>query len=157
MVRSLDHTAILSAVSTVEQELEEQLSPRRFETWLVGLFSLIALILASVGIYGVIHYGVTQRTGEIGIRMALGARSCDIQRLIISEGVRLAAIGLGAGLVLALGLDRLLVGLLYGVEPSDPMTFSLVSLLLLSMAILASSVPARRAAAVGPLVALRQE
>ncbi len=157
VLRSLDHTAILSGVSTVEQELAEQLSPRRFETWLVSLFSLIALILASVGVYGVIHYGVTQRTGEIGIRMALGARSGDIQLLIIYEGLRLAVIGLGVGLVLAFGLNRFLAGLLFDVKPSDPLTFSLVSVLLLSMAVLASSVPAKRAAAVDPLVALRQE
>ena len=157
VLRNLDHTAILSGVSTVEQELSEQLAPRRFETWLVSLFSLIALILASVGIYGVIHYSATLRTGEIGIRMALGARSRDIQFLIVSEGLRLAFIGLAIGLCLAFGLNRFVEGLLFGIRPTDLLTYSLVSIVLLIVAVTASVVPARRAAAVEPLVALRQE
>jgi putative ABC transport system permease protein len=156
-LRSLDQIAILSAVSTVEQELTEQLAPRNFETWLVGVFSLLALILASVGIYGVIHYSVTQRIGEIGIRMALGAHSRSIQRLVLSEALHLAAVGLGFGLLGSFALNRLLASLLYGVGPADPLTFICVSTLLLLTAILASFVPARRAAAVDPLTALRQE
>jgi len=156
-VRTLDRTTILSSVSTVEQQLAEQLSPRRFETWLLSLFSLVALALASLGIYGVIHYGVTQRTNEIGIRMALGAMPSDIQHLVIGEGLFLGAIGLGFGLAGAFGLTRFLSSLLYGVKSSDPLTFICVSVLLLSMAVVASSVPARRAARLDPMSALRQE
>jgi putative ABC transport system permease protein len=157
LVRGLDATAILSPVTTVEQQLSDQIAPRRFQTWLLSLFSLIALVLASVGIYGVMHYSVAQRTHEVGIRMALGARPASVVRMVIGQGLLLAAIGLGAGLVGAWWLTRLLSSLLFGVTASDPVTFAAVSILLVVVAILASSIPAWRAARVDPIAALRCE
>ncbi len=157
VVRGLDQTAILSPVTTLEQQLSDQLAPRRFQTALVSLFSLIALVLASVGIYGVMHYSVVQRTHEIGIRMALGARPGNVVRMVIRQGVWLAAIGLGAGLAGAWWLTRLLAGLLFGVTASDPVTFAGVSVLLMMVAVVASLIPAWRAARVDPLAALRCE
>lgn len=157
VVRGLDTTAILSPVTTVEQQLSDQLAPRRFQTWLLSLFSLIAVVLASVGIYGLMHYSVAQRTHEIGIRMALGAQAGNVVRMVIGQGVLLAAIGLGAGLAGSWWLTRLLSSLLFGVTASDPVTFAAVSILLVVVAILASSIPAWRAARVDPIAALRCE
>jgi predicted permease len=157
VVRGLDRTAILSPVRTVEQELSDQLAPRRFQTWLLSLFSLMAVVLASVGIYGVMHYSVAQRTHEIGIRMALGARPGNVVRMVIGQGISLAVIGLAAGLVGAWWLTRLVSNLLFGVTATDPVTFGAVAILLTVVAILASSIPALRAARVDPLSALRCE
>jgi predicted permease len=157
VVRGLDGTAILSPVTTLEQQLAEQLSPRRFQTGLLGLFSLIALVLASVGIYGVMHYSVTQRTHEIGIRMALGARPGDVLRMVIRQGLTLALAGLAVGLAGAGWLTQVLSNFLYGVTPADPPTFVTVSFLLTAVAALASSIPAWRAARVDPLLALRHD
>jgi putative ABC transport system permease protein len=157
VVRGLDRTAILSPVTTLEQQLSEQLAPRRFQTWLLSLFSLIAMMLASVGIYGVMHYSVAQRTHEIGIRMALGARAGSVVRMVIVQGLQLAAIGLGAGLAGAWWLTRLLAGLLFGVTASDPVTFAGVAVVLMAVAVVASLIPAWRAARVDPLTALRCE
>jgi putative ABC transport system permease protein len=157
VVRGLDRTAILSPVTTLEQQLSDQLAPRRFQTWLLTLFSFMAVMLASVGVYGVMHYSVAQRTHEIGVRMALGARTGNVLRMVIGQGISLAAIGLGVGLVGAWGLTRLLTSLLFGVTATDPMTFGVVSILLTFVAILASSIPAMRAARVDPLAALRCE
>jgi predicted permease len=157
VVRGLDKTAILSPVTTLEQQLAEQLSPRRFQTGLLGLFSLIALVLASVGIYGVMHYSVAQRTHEIGIRMALGARPSDVLGMVIRQGLTLALAGLAMGLAGAWWLTQILSGLLYGVTSADPPTFLSVSLLLTAVAALASSIPAWRAAKVDPLQALRHD
>ena len=157
VVRNLDGTAILSPVTTLEQQLAEQLSPRRFQTGLLGLFSLIALVLASVGIYGVMHYSVTQRTHEIGIRMALGAQPGDVLRMVIRQGLTLALAGLAVGLAGAGWLTRILANLLYGVTPADPPTFLAVSFLLTGVAALASAIPAWRAAKVDPLLALRHD
>jgi predicted permease len=157
VVRGLDQTAILSPVKTLEQQLAGQLSPRRFQTGLLSLFSLIALLLASVGIYGVMHYSVTQRTHEIGIRMALGARPADVLRMVIRQGLALALTGLGVGLAGAWWLTGALASLLYGVTPADPPTLLTVSFLLIAVAVLASSIPAWRAAKVDPLLALRHD
>jgi predicted permease len=156
-IRNLDETVVISKTSTVQQELADQLSPRRFETWLLSLFSAIALLLASIGIYGIIHYSASQRTAEIGIRMALGAMPREIQHLVVGEGLLLGAIGLALGIAGALALTRFLSNLLYGVTPSDPLTFISVSILLLGVAFLASLIPARRASRIDPLVALRDE
>jgi predicted permease len=157
VVRGLDRTAILSPVTTLEQQLAEQLSPRRFQTSLLGLFSLIALVLASVGIYGVMHYSVAQRTHEIGIRMALGARPGDVLRMVIRQGLTLAIAGLAVGLAGACWLTGVLSNLLYAVSPADPPTFLSVSFLLTAVAALASAIPAWRAAKVDPLLALRHD
>jgi predicted permease len=156
-VRSLDESAILSRATTVEQELSDQLSPRRFQMSLLGLFASIALLLASVGMYGVMHYSVAQRTHEIGVRMALGAQPANVLRMVVARGVSLAAIGLLAGLLGAWWLTRLMSGLLYDVQPSDPLTFGIVSILLITVAALASLIPAWRAIKLDPLSALRFE
>jgi ABC-type antimicrobial peptide transport system permease subunit len=124
---------------------------------LLGVFATLALLLASVGIYGVISYVVGQRTHEIGIRMALGARQLDILRLVLAGAGRLVVIGIGVGLISALGLTRLMANLLYGVGPSDPLTFIAVPAILISVALLASYLPARRATQVQPITALRYE
>jgi ABC-type antimicrobial peptide transport system permease subunit len=135
----------------------DSLAERRFSMILLGAFAALALLLASVGIYGVISYVVGQRTHEIGIRMALGARRLDILRLILSGAGKLTLIGIAIGLVSALGLTRLMANLLYGVGPSDPLTFIAVPAILISVALLASYLPARRATRVDPMTALRYE
>ncbi len=157
VVRSEAPTAILSGVTTVQQQLSQQLAPRRFQTFLLGIFSLLALVLATVGIYGLIHYSVVQRTQEIGIRMALGAQRVDILLAVIKQCLLLAGIGLGIGLMLDWVSTRLLSRLLYGVAPSDPVTLSTVSLLLIGAALLASLIPALRAVRVDPMQTLRSE
>jgi putative ABC transport system permease protein len=130
---------------------------RRFSMLLLGVFAGLALVLASVGIYGVISYTATQRTHEIGIRMALGAERADVLRMVVGHGLRLSLIGIGAGLAAALGLTRLMSSMLFGVRPTDFGTFAAVSLLLAGVAALASYVPARRATRVDPIIALRYE
>jgi len=156
-VRAEDPSAILSGVNTVEDLLSRQLAPRRFQTWLLGLFSSFALLLASIGIYGVMHYSVAQRTHEIGIRMALGARPAQVMRLVENEGLRLAVAGVLLGLAGALVLSPLMASLLFGVHATDPLTFASVVSTLLIVALVGCYVPARRAAHVNPIEALRQE
>jgi ABC-type antimicrobial peptide transport system permease subunit len=130
---------------------------QRFNSVMIGIFAAVALLLASVGIYGVMAFVVTQRTQEIGIRMALGARAPDVLKLVVTDGMRLAIVGLALGLAASWGLTRFISALLFGVRPTDPLTFSLVSLALLLAAFLACYVPARRATKVDPLNALRYE
>jgi putative ABC transport system permease protein len=133
------------------------LSERRFSLEMVGLFALTALLLAGLGIYGVISYLVSERTHEIGIRLALGARSGNILRMVLRQGLGLAIAGAAVGLICALVVSHLMAGLLYGVRPTDPLTFAGVALLLIGVALLACYIPARRAIRVDPLVALRHE
>jgi ABC-type antimicrobial peptide transport system permease subunit len=133
------------------------MGPQRFSLTLLGVFAVIALALASVGLYGVISYGVTQRTHEIGIRLALGGRKSDVLWLVIGEGMFLAFFGASIGIAVALVLTRFLSSLLYGVKTTDPLTFIAVSLILTAVALLASYFPARRATIVDPMVALRCE
>jgi putative ABC transport system permease protein len=133
------------------------LAQRRFAMQVVGLFGVLALFLAGIGIYGVMAYSVTQRTREIGIRLALGASTGAILRWLLGRGMRLTLIGVAAGLLGALAVGRLLRGLLFGVAPTDVVTYAALTLLLAGVALLACYIPARRATKVDPLVALRYE
>jgi len=142
---------------SMSQLASESLAPQRLVVLLLGVFASMALILALIGISGVIAYSATQRTHEIGIRMALGARPADVLRLVVDEGLILMLAGVSLGLVGALGLSRFISSLLYGVRPQDPVVFTLVPLVLAGVALLASYLPARRAARVDPTVALRYE
>jgi predicted permease len=157
LVRGLSKAAILSGVTTLQQELDEQLSPQHFEASLLGAFSVVALSLSGLGILGLMHYLVAQRTQEIGVRTALGARPQDILRLVLSEATKLAAWGVAIGLCAAVLLTRFMATLLFGVRPLDPVTFAAAPVLLIIVALLASSVPAHRASQVDPMMALRHE
>jgi putative ABC transport system permease protein len=144
----------------MQQFVSESMSSQRFPMILLGAFAALALLLATVGIYGVISYSVAQRVHEIGIRMALGAEKDKILRMVIRQGLGLALVGLAIGIASALVLIRLLSSfssLLYGVRPSDPVTFSGVSLLLITVAGFGCYIPARRATRIDPMVALRHE
>jgi putative ABC transport system permease protein len=156
-IRELSATAILSNVLTMEEQLAEQLSPRRFQTSLLSLFSGIAIALAAVGIFGVMHYLVAQRTQEIGIRAALGAQPQDVLRLVLGQAARLAFWGIAIGISAAFALTRFMASLLFGVGPTDLLTFAAVSVLVAFVIFLASYLPARRATRVDPMVALRYE
>src|SRR5579859_210944 len=153
----IDRDQAVIQVHTMENVLSESLWRQNFVASALGMFAALALLLSAVGIYGVLSYSVTQRTHEIGIRSALGATRRDILRLMIGEGLLLTLIGVGVGLASALGLTRLMASLLYGITPSDPLTFAALSLLLTGVALLASYIPARRATKVDPMVALRYE
>ena len=152
-----DPDAAVSTVATMDQLLSDAVSRPRFNALLLGIFSIVALILASVGIYGVMSYTVTQSTRELGIRIALGAQPRDVLKLVVGQGLVLTLIGLGLGLAGALALTRLMGKLLYGVAPTDMLTFAGVSGLLVTVALLACYLPARRAMKVDPMVALRYE
>jgi predicted permease len=156
-VQSVDPTLPVFGAQTLNETVSASLSERRFSMEVVGLFALTALLLAGLGIYGVISYIVSERTHEIGIRLALGAESRNILRMVLRQGLRLALAGAAVGLVGALIMSHLMAGLLYGVRPADPLTFLGVALLLIGVALLACYIPARRATRVDPLVALRQE
>jgi ABC-type antimicrobial peptide transport system permease subunit len=137
--------------------MTRSVASQRFYMLLLGLFAVLGLVLAAVGIYGVMSYAVAERTNELGIRLALGASTGDVLRLILKNGLLLAGLGLGIGLVGALGLTRVMKGFLFGVSATDPLTFASIALLLLVVAGLACFLPARRATKVDPLVALRYE
>jgi len=156
-IHSVDANAPVTNVTTLDGLLATSLSPRRFSMTLLGMFAVLALLLAAVGIYGVMSYIVSLRTSEIGIRMALGAEPRDIRRLIVSRGAALALLGLSIGAIGALALTKLLASMLYSVKPADPLTFASVALLLGLIAVLACYLPARRAMRVDPIVALRHE
>jgi putative ABC transport system permease protein len=155
-VRAVDAEQPLGNVRALEDMLAESLAPRRFSLLLVGV-SAAALVLGAVGLYGVLSYAVTQRTREIGVRMALGARAADILRLVVGHGMALALVGVGLGTAAALALTRLMAGMLFGVSATDPATFALVALLLAAVTLLACYIPARRATKVDPMIALRAE
>ena len=156
-VQALDPSLPVSNIKTVNQMIDERISAKRLMTYILAVFGLTALLLASVGIYGVMSYAVTQRTQEIGIRMALGARAIDVLKLVVRNGMSLALIGMAIGLAGAYALTRLLANLLFHVTPTDSLTFAAVSLSLILVALLACYIPARRATKVDPLVALRYE
>ena len=142
---------------TLNDALSTSLSERRFSMEMVGLFAMTALLLAGLGIYGVISYIVSERTHEIGIRLALGAQSRNILRMVLRQGLGLAIAGAAVGLLGALIVSHLMAGLLYGVRPTDPLTFAGVTILLMGVSLLACYIPARRAMRVDPIVALRYE
>jgi putative ABC transport system permease protein len=156
-IRALEPDFRLAHVMMMEQLLADSYAPRRFQTWLFGLFAAVALVIATVGIYGVISYAVSRRTHEIGIRMALGAQAGDVLRMLVSQGMRLALAGVALGLAAALALTRVIKNLLFQVSATDPATFALIALLLVVVALIAGYIPARRATKVDPMVALRHD
>jgi putative ABC transport system permease protein len=156
-VQAVDQDLPVYGAQRLEETVAASLSQRRFSLQMVVLFALTALLLAGIGIYGVISYMVSARTHEIGVRLALGAARSDIVRMVLRQGLRLAAAGAAVGLVAALLAARLMSGLLYGVRPSDPLTFAAVALLLVGVGALACWLPARRAVRVDPIIALRCE
>jgi putative ABC transport system permease protein len=157
VVWSLDRQLALGSVRTMDQVISRSTASRRFSLVLLGSFAALALVLAAIGIYGVLAYSVARRTHEIGVRVALGARHADVVRLVLGQGLRVTAIGIVFGVAGALGLTRFLQSLLYEVQPTDPPTFAVVLLLLGSVSFVASYLPARRAMHVDPIVALRYE
>ena len=156
-VRALDPDQPVFSVRTMEEQLSDRRAQHRFNMILLAVFAALALVLAAVGLYGVMAYSVTQRTHELGVRMALGARAADVFRLVVGRGMLLAALGVGAGLLASLALTRVMASLLYGVSATDPLTFGGVALALAAVAFVSCYLPARRATKVDPMGALRYE
>jgi ABC-type antimicrobial peptide transport system permease subunit len=153
----VDGRARVTAVATMEHVLEEQQSARIFQTWLIGVFSALALALAALGVFAVMHFAVAAKTREIGIRMALGARTANILGLVVNDGARLAVAGIAAGALAAEWTNDVLSGVLFGVRPTDPASFLTAAALLAAVAVAACWLPARRAARLDPVAALREE
>jgi putative ABC transport system permease protein len=156
-VHAIDKDQAVTAVQPMSQYITESLARRRFHTLLLGVFGVLALFLAAVGIYGVVSYGVGQRRREIGIRAALGASPSDVLRLVFRQVLRLAAVGMAIGIAAALLLTRFFASLLFGVGPTDPVTFGGVAFLVIGVVVVACARPARRALAVDPASVLRSE
>ncbi len=156
-IRSVDEHALLLTVTTAESRLGELIAERRFQTWMLGLFAAAALILAAIGVYGIIRYAVAQRTREIGIRIALGADAGKVLRMVVRQGMTLTIAGVALGLMGALALTRLMQHMLFEVTSTDPMTFAGVSVLLTAITFVACYLPGRRASRIDPIVALRSE
>jgi ABC-type antimicrobial peptide transport system permease subunit len=153
----VEKETVLSRVMTMNDLLSDVTARPRFILIMLSVFALVALLLSGVGVYGVLAYTVAQNTREIGVRMALGAETGDVLRLALGHGMTLVLLGVGIGLAGALSLTRLLKTLLYGVSATDPLTFAMISLLLIAVALLACYIPARRATKVDPMIALRCE
>ncbi|MDQ3473684.1 MAG: ABC transporter permease, partial [Acidobacteriota bacterium] len=156
-VSAVDKDQPLSEIATMEQHFAKAVAPQRFNLMLVGLFAALALALATIGVYGVIAYSVTQRAQEMGVRLALGANSRDILRLIIGQAMRVSLLGVGLGLVAAIALTRVMSSLLFEVSATDPVVLVGLAVVLVVVTLVASYIPARRATKVDPLVALRYE
>jgi putative ABC transport system permease protein len=156
-VWSIDPNQPLSNITTLEKDVDDSIAPRRLNMLLMGVFGGLAMVLSAVGIYGLLSHAVTQRTQEMGIRMALGAQAGDVLKLVLKQGMMLSLAGVGIGLVGAFALTRLMRGLLFGVGPNDAITFIVVAGVLTIVALLACYIPARRATKVDPLIALRYE
>ena len=157
VVSSVDDNLPLFAVRTQTEQIEQTLFLNRLMSQISSAFALLALVLACIGLYGLLSYEVSRRAREIGIRMALGAKASDVLRAVIAQGITLAAFGVAIGVAIALGITRFLGSLLYNVKAGDPLTFAGVALLLVAVAALACYIPALRAARVDPMVALRYE
>jgi putative ABC transport system permease protein len=156
-IASVDANRPPAKIQAIEEVLSDEVAAPRLYTVLLGAFAGMAMLLASIGIYGLVSYSVTLRTREIGIRMALGAERAGILRMVLAQGAGLAVVGVAVGLVASLGLTRLIAGLLFGITATDPATLVSISALLVAVAVVASLVPARRATRVDPMIALRAE
>jgi putative ABC transport system permease protein len=156
-IKQVDQEQYVPAIEPMDQLVAESVGRQRFNMMLLGIFAALALVLAAVGIYGVMSYSVTQRTHEIGIRLALGAQTSDVLRMVVRQGMTLAFIGVVIGLAAAFAMTRIMSSLLFGVSPTDALTFTAVAVLLTGIALLACLIPARRATRVDPMVALRYE
>ena len=157
VIWSVDKDQTVADIDTMDNIVAEAEARQRFSMLLLGLFAVLAVLLASVGIYGVMSYSVAQRTREIGIRIALGARRADVLQMTVKQGLKLVVAGMMLGLLAAFLLTRVMASLLFGISATDPITFVGISLVLLAVAILASYVPALRATKVDPIVALRAQ
>ncbi len=156
-LRAMEPALLVDKVQTMSERIGDTVSPRRLNLLLFGLFAALALLLAAVGLYGVVAYAAGQRTQEFGIRMALGAQPRDVLRLVLGEGLKLALTGVAIGIVAALSLARLMAGLLFGIEPHDPVTLAGVAVLLSLVALAACWLPAHRATRIAPVEALHSE
>ena len=156
-IRGLDPNRPIEHVRTLDEIRDETIAPQRLNATLIGLFSILALAIATVGVAGVLSFSVSQRTNELGIRLALGAERSKIQFMILAEGALMAAIGLALGGIAAIPVSQLISGLLFEVKPVDPFAVGFAAILLVAVALAASWIPARRATAVDPMIALRGE
>jgi putative ABC transport system permease protein len=156
-VQAVDQSIPVFGIQTMDDVVAKNLSARRFALEILGIFAIVAFLLACIGIYGVVAYTLSQRTGEIGLRMALGAQRSDILRIVLGEGALIVVAGVGAGLFGSVLLTRFLQTMLFEIKPTDPITFTALTILLAGVALMASFIPARRASRIDPLVALRHE